>query len=135
MSAEQPVVLITGSSGLIGSRLAGALADRYQVVGLDVKPPLEQSDQAAFVECDLTDAESVGEAMRQVKRQFGPALASVVHLAAYYDFSGEPSPLYEELTVEGTRRLLLSRVDLKVEQFSLSSSLLVNKPPEEGEAV
>ena len=135
MSAEQPVVLITGSSGLIGSRLAGALADRYQVVGLDVKPPLEQSDQAAFVECDLTDAESVGEAMRQVKRQFGPALASVVHLAAYYDFSGEPSPLYEELTVEGTRRLLLSLLDFKVEQFAFSSSLLVMKPAEEGEAV
>jgi nucleoside-diphosphate-sugar epimerase len=95
MSSEQPVVLITGSSGLIGSRLADALADRYQVVGLDVKPPVEGDERAAFIECDLTEMESVSDAMRQVKNQFGRALASVVHLAAYYDFSGEPSPLYE----------------------------------------
>jgi nucleoside-diphosphate-sugar epimerase len=135
MSSTKPVVMVTGSSGLIGSRLADALADRYQVVGLDVKPPAEGGEQAAFVECDLTDAESVAEAMRQVKNQFGRALASVVHLAAYYDFSGEPSPLYEELTVGGTRRLLLSLSDFNVEQFVFSSSLLVMKPAEEGEEV
>jgi nucleoside-diphosphate-sugar epimerase len=135
MSSTKPVVMVTGSSGLIGSRLADALSDRYEVIGLDVKPPAEGGEQAAFVECDLTDAESVAEAMRQVKNQFGRALASVVHLAAYYDFSGEPSPLYEELTVGGTRRLLLSLSDFNVEQFVFSSSLLVMKPVEEGEKV
>ena len=30
----------------------------------------------------------------------------MIHLAAYYDFSGEPSPLYDEITVRGTGRLL-----------------------------
>jgi len=130
----KPVVLITGSSGLIGSRVSDRLAATYQVIGLDVKPPLD-AGPGAFVECDLTQTESVADSMKAVKRQFGDRLASVLHLAAYYDFSGEPSPLYDTLTVEGTRRLLMALQDFHVEQFVFSSSLLVMKPVEEGEVV
>jgi nucleoside-diphosphate-sugar epimerase len=57
----------------------------------------------------------------------------VIHLAAYYDFSGEPSPLYRTLTVEGTRRLLRALQQFKVEQFVFSSTLLVMKPVEQDE--
>jgi nucleoside-diphosphate-sugar epimerase len=70
-----------------------------------------------------------------VESQHGREIASVAHLAAYYDFSGEPSPLYDELTVEGTRRLLRGLQDFRVEQFIFSSSLLVMEPAEEGEKV
>jgi nucleoside-diphosphate-sugar epimerase len=100
-----------------------------------VKPPTDAGEGATFVECDLTETESVAAAMRQIQERFGRHLASVVHLAAYYDFSGEPSPLYDTLTVEGTRRLLQSLYDFEVEQFVFSSSLLVMKPVEEGEKV
>ncbi len=59
----------------------------------------------------------------------GGRLASVIHLAAYYDFAGEPSSMYERLTVQGTRRLLRElRGFERVEQFVFSSSLLVMKP-------
>ena len=33
-------------------------------------------------------------------------IASAIHLAAYYDLSGQPNPKYDSITVEGTRRLL-----------------------------
>ena len=33
----------------------------------------------------------------------GVHVAAVVHLAAYYDFLGEPSTKYDEITVRGTR--------------------------------
>jgi nucleoside-diphosphate-sugar epimerase len=125
--------LITGSSGLIGSRLGRALADRYRIVGLDIKPPDDGAGD--FIECDLTETESVAAALKQVEERHGRRVASVVHLAAYYDFSGEPSPLYDELTVEGTRRLLAGLLELEVEQFVFSSSLLVMKPVEEGEKI
>jgi nucleoside-diphosphate-sugar epimerase len=102
---------------------------------VDVKPPSDGGDRATFVECDLTETESVAAAMRQIQDQIGRHLASVVHLAAYYDFSGEPSPLYDALTVEGTRRLLQSLYGFEVDQFVFSSSLLVMKPVEEGDKV
>lgn len=46
------------------------------------------------------------------------------HLAAYYDFSGAPSPKYEEVTVRGTERLRRNLKSFHVEQAGtfLSSS-------------
>ncbi len=128
----RPTVLITGASGLIGSAVARALAEDHDVVLLDIREP-EQEDLAAdFIRCDLTKEDSVGQAVAQLRDRHGDRLASVVHLAAYYDFSGEPSPLYQELTVDGTRRLLRALKDFHTEQFVFSSSLLVMEPSERG---
>ena len=133
-ASSKPVLLVTGSSGLIGTRIAKAFAGEFRVVGLDVKPPKNGGSAADFIACDLTSAESVTEAMGKVRRQFGDEIASVIHLAAYYDFSGDPSPLYRKLTVEGTSRLLHGLREFSVEQFVFSSSLLVMEPAEEEEA-
>lgn len=129
---QKPLVVVTGSSGLIGSRLIEALWEDHYVIGLDVKPPNEQVSESEWIECDMTDDTSVGSALRQVRERHGGRIHSVVHLAAYYDFSGEPSTLYQELTVDGTRRLLheLRKFEV-VEQFVFSSSLLVMKSADE----
>jgi nucleoside-diphosphate-sugar epimerase len=132
---EKPVILVTGSSGLLGSRIVPALTDKYRVVGFDVKPLDDEHSLTALIECDLTETESVVDALNELRNQFGDKLASVVHLAAYYDFTGEPSHLYDALTVEGTRRLLTALQEFTVEQFIFSSSLLVMEPAEEGEQV
>jgi nucleoside-diphosphate-sugar epimerase len=132
LGGAKPAVVVTGSTGLIGSRLVGSLSNRSRMVGLDVKPPKALPEGTAFVECDLTSRESVAAAMRLTQRHVGSRLASVVHLAAYYDFTGEPSPLYDELTVEGTRHLLRALQQFEVEQFVFSSSLLVMQPAGEG---
>jgi hypothetical protein len=58
------------------------------------------------VPCHVTGEDSVAQLVSSVLRDFAEPLASVIHLAAYYDFSGEPSPLYERVTVGGTERLL-----------------------------
>ena len=101
-----PVVLVTGSTGLIGTRIVNALADDYCVIGLDVNAPPSEIVGADFMECDLTSDESVDQVLENIRAKHGDHIASVVHLAAYYDFSGEPSPLYDKLTVGGTRRLI-----------------------------
>jgi nucleoside-diphosphate-sugar epimerase len=128
----KPVVLITGVSGLIGTRLAQAFSRDYQVVGLDIKPPGETQTPIDWIDTDLTQREGVAAALGTIRGRYGDRLASVLHLAAYYDFSGEPSPLYKELTVEGTRRLLQGLRQFDVEQFVFSSSLLVMRPQNEG---
>ncbi|HUG89825.1 MAG TPA: NAD(P)-dependent oxidoreductase [Planctomycetaceae bacterium] len=129
---DQPAVLITGASGLIGSRLAGVLAPRQRVVGLDVNEPPRDAG-LDFLKTDLTDDGSVRQSLAAVKERYGPRIASVVHLAAYYDFSGEPSPLYDELTVQGTRRLLRGLQEFQCEQFVFASSLLVMQPTRPGQ--
>jgi nucleoside-diphosphate-sugar epimerase len=81
--------------------------------------------------------ESVLAGLQSVRRRYGPSLASVVHLAAYFDFSGEASPLYEQVTVAGTRRLLRGLRDLEFDlrQFVFSSTMLVHGPCEPGQRI
>lgn len=134
LQPEHPqTVLITGASGLIGKRICAQLKQDYSLIGLDLKSPEDRELPLDHVNTDLTDEASVKRALEHVRSRHGSRLASVIHLAAYYDFSGEPSPLYDELTVEGTRRLLreLRDQDFEVEQFVFSSSLLVMQPEEE----
>jgi nucleoside-diphosphate-sugar epimerase len=108
-----------------------AFAGDYTVIGMDVKPPEKGAAGADFIECDLTKDESVAQALDAVREKHGDRIASVIHLAAYYDFSGEPSEMYRKLTVEGTFRLLKKLQEFQIEQFVFSSSLLVMEPVEE----
>ena len=76
-------------------------------------------------------------AANAVAERSGGRVASVVHLAGYYDFTGEDSPLYEAVNEEGTRRLLraLNAADLIVEQFVYAGTMLVHRPGRPGERI
>jgi nucleoside-diphosphate-sugar epimerase len=129
------IVVITGSTGLIGSALARRLARSFDVVGLDSHPPEPIDPRCEHVHVDLTKDDSVHTALAYVRRAYASRLASFVHLAAHYDFSGEPSPLYENVTVRGTERLLKDLQDFDLEQFVFSSTMLVHAPCERGERI
>lgn len=121
---------MTGATGFLGGALREALAADYELVGLDREP--EELEDAECVGCDLTSDESLEAAIRHVKSRYGTRIASVVHLAGYFDFSGEPNPLYRLVNVEGTRRLLRALRALEVEQFIYASTMLVHAPTEPG---
>ena len=77
------------------------------------------------------------EGLRVLREHHGAHIASVIHLAAYYDFLGEPSEKYDEITVRGTGRLLrgLRDADFQVDQFVFSSTMLVHRPAEPGQFI
>lgn len=121
-------IIMTGGSGFLGTALAKSLRDEFDIFVLDIKEPEDEiADDVRFIDCDLTDDSSVRGAIGTVSEESGEPVASVIHLAAYYDFSGEPSDLYDQITVKGTERLLRALQDLKVEQFVFSSTMLVHK--------
>ena len=128
-------ILVTGSSGLIGSAVINRLADRFRMVGFDRAGPPHPPSAAECVCVDLTSDESVRAGLERVRLGYGHRLASVIHLAAYYDFSGEPSPKYEQVTVRGTERLLRGLRDFEVGQFIFSSTMLVHAPTEPGRPI
>ncbi|WOS65808.1 NAD-dependent epimerase/dehydratase family protein [Sinorhizobium fredii] len=130
---DRPTVLITGSSGFLGQAIAGGLKDRYHVIGLDVAAPKGSSDRLETIEIDLTSDDSVGRAVAEVGKRSGGRVASVIHLAAYYDTTGKDDPKYDAVNVQGTRRLLTALKGLETEQFIFSSTLLVHAPsPQKG---
>ena len=128
----KPIVLITGAAGNIGRGLAVVLAEDYQVVGLD-RPGA--TAEFPLIEADLSDDHSVAEGIAAVRARFGEVIASVIHLAAYFDFTGEQNPLYDEVNVAGTRRLLRALQPLDVTQFVYSGTMLVHAPGAIGEKI
>lgn len=130
--ADKPIVLITGAAGNIGGSLAAALADAYTIVGLD-RPGAEAD--FALIAADFTDDASIAAAMAAFRKAHGGHIASVIHLVAFFDFTGEDNPLYETVNVEGTRRLLRALQDFEVEQFVYASTMLVHAPGEPGEPI
>jgi UDP-glucose 4-epimerase len=135
---KKELILVTGTSGRIGYAIAKRLAEEQQsfnVIGFDLKAPPHPLSSAECLTVDLTNEESTRRKLQAIRDHHGDRIASVIHLAAYYDFSGEPSPLYDKVTVGGTRRLLRLLQDFDVEQFMFSSTILVQAPSKQGERI
>ena len=131
-SASKPVVVITGATGNLGSSIAAALTGQYSVVGIDRSA--KQADFPVF-EADFTSDASVEYALHRLGDAVGHRIASVIHLVAYFDFTGNESPLYHAVNVEGTRRLLRGLQSFEVEQFVYASTMLVHAPCRPGERI
>jgi nucleoside-diphosphate-sugar epimerase len=130
--STQPVILITGAAGDIGAALIAALRERYTIVGLDMKGKQAECD---LIEIDLTRDDSVRQALETFRSRYGQRIASVIHLAAYFDFTGEEHPLYTKVNVEGTRRLLRELQHFEVEQLLYPGTMLVHAPASPGERI
>lgn len=122
------IVIITGSSGRIGTKVAHALANQYQVVGFDFVSSPHTPASMDYYKVDLESDESVANGLKSVKEKYGDHVLSCIHLAAYYNFTGEPSNKYETITVQGTGRLLRGLQSFRCEQFLFSSTMLVHGP-------
>ena len=131
-NAKKPLVVITGAAGSIGRSLASEIGRDYTVVGLDLECG---GTDFSCIEFDITSDDSVELALGKLRDRHGGAIASVVHLAAYFDFTGEDSPLYREVNEKGTKRLLGALQDFKVAQFVYSSTMLVHAPGSPGELI
>ena len=112
MNEQKGTILVTGTSGRIGYPLAKRLAESFTVVGFDRRAPSHPPPSAECLYVDLTSDESLRRGLQANRELHGNRIAAVIHLAAYYDFSGAPSPLYDQITVRGTERLLMRLVRL-----------------------
>ena len=137
MPSNTDIVLVTGSNGRIGSAVMGRLTGRFSnIVGFDLKAPTPPPPGCKRIPVDISSDDSVKNGLSILREHHGTNVATVIHLAAYYDFLGAPSPKYDEITVNGTGRLLRAlREGFKVDQFVFSSTMLVHKPNEPGEVL
>ena len=138
MTANTGFILVTGSNGEIGQAVMQRFTGRFdQVVGFDRKAPDPPPPGCTHMAVEMTSDESVQAGLRILREHHGSRIASVIHLAAYYDFFGAPSPKYDEITVRGTDRLLrgLQAAGFHVEQFVFSSTMLVHAPGEPGQFI
>ena len=132
---RRDVVVVTGSSGYIGSSLIKKLAEQFRVVAFDRETSPHPPVVAECVCIDLTADDSIAAALARLRTAYGGRIASVIHLAAYFDLTGEPDPKYQSVTVEGTERLLRGLQEFELEQFVFVSTMLVHAPGEHGKPI
>ena len=84
-----PIVLITGSSGFLGQAITNGLKGRYRVIGFDLPNARQTAKGTETVPVDLTSDDSVTKAVEEVRERGNGRIASVIHLAAYYDTTGK----------------------------------------------
>ena len=132
---HKPIVIVTGATGFIGTRLISKLVRDFHVVAFDRPGPPHPPQTAECIDFDITRDDSVRAAIAAVRARHGERVAAVIHLAAFYDFSGAPSGNYEKINVRGTERLVRALQALTVEQFIYASSMLVHAPAEPGQFI
>ncbi|MDB6081630.1 MAG: hypothetical protein JWO53_902 [Chlamydiia bacterium] len=131
------VIIITGCSGRIGQAIIEkAPHTNITFIGFDIAAPkFATGKNFEFIKVDLTSDESVHSAMKQVRAKHGSRITSIIHLAAYYSFSGGAWEMYDKLTLQGTKRLLQEAKNFETEQFLFSSSMLAQAPCQKGEKI
>ena len=127
---SKPVVLITGVSGDVGEAIVKALGDTHTIIGMD---EAGKTASVPIIPIDLTQDASVEHAFETFRSAHGGTIASVIHLAGYFDFTGEDSPLYHTLNVDGTRRLMRALKSFRVEQIVYAGTMLVHAAVHPGE--
>jgi nucleoside-diphosphate-sugar epimerase len=119
-----PRVIVTGGSGFLGRRLVGALLPRARVVGIDRRPRAEAyvpaHENMSWQQIDLGDAAAVEETFAEIRA--AGRVDAFIHLAAYYDFTGEEDPEYRRTNVDGLGHVLAACRTLGLRRFVFASS-------------
>jgi len=97
---SKATIMITGAAGFIGSALRQSLSQDYELVCIDLLPPLCKGPNEDWYQVDITNIQDIDSLFRGLQRP----LAGLIHLAWYYDFSNRPHPRYQA-AVDGVATL------------------------------
>jgi nucleoside-diphosphate-sugar epimerase len=130
-------MIVTGATGFLGGKLVRQLRKEYRIVALGRRSPKEAGAPVGhgihWFQVDIGDFERLRDVFRQIQEMGGADL--LLHMAAYYDFSGDDNPEYMRTNIDGTRNLLELSVPLKLRKFIYTSSIAACPFPEPGQAV
>jgi nucleoside-diphosphate-sugar epimerase len=133
----KPGMIITGATGFLGSRLVEHLRPQYRIYAIGQRPQVGRRTPTGpgvhYYQVDIGRFEPLREVFEHIRHQDDVEI--VLHLAGYYDFSGDENPLYEHSNVLGTRNVLELSAPLKPKRFFFTSSVAACPFPPPGEAI
>ncbi len=133
----QPGIIITGATGFLGNRLVKYLHRKYRIFALGRRTPEKartfQSPNVHWFQVDIGHFDPLREVFSQIREMGGAEL--LLHLAGYYDFTGEDHPEYTHTNVIGTRNVLELSVPLELKRFFFTSSVAACPFPEAGQTI
>jgi nucleoside-diphosphate-sugar epimerase len=117
-------VLITGSSGFIGSHLVDIyFKNNFLIYGIDLKKNKNKKRNFFFYKCNLLNKEKLRTLIKKIKPEI------VIHLASKTDLLGKTLTDYS-INYKGTKNLIdICNNINSVKRVVFASTLLVNKFP------
>ena len=116
---------MTGSSGFLGRHLLEEMKTDYQVFGIARRSPAFTGAplhrNITWFQVDIRDRSALRRAFQEIRNQGG--VENGIHLAAHYDFTGEPHPNYQATNVDGLRNVLDECRHLDLRRFIFASSV------------
>ncbi len=132
-----PSIIITGASGFIGRHLLDDLAMDHRIFAIARRSPQECKapvhPNIAWIRADVGDQESISRAFREITTAGGADY--LIHLAAYYDFTGDENAEYKRTNIDGTNNVLDLAETLNLKLFIFGSSVAACSYPPEGDFV
>jgi len=121
---ELPRIVVTGASGFVGRHLLDALKGRYKIFAVARRSQRQSGapvhPNILWHRVDIGDVDGLETLFQKIRDTGGAEV--VVHLAAYYDFSGEEHPEYMRSNVTGLRNVLEQCKTLRLKRFIFASS-------------
>ncbi len=113
------------------------LCRKYQIFALDCLPPQEkeaiEGADIHWFQVDIGHFDSLREVFYRIKEMDRVEL--LLHLAGYYDFTGEDHPEYTHTNVTGTKNLLELSASLNLKRFIFTSSVAACPFPKPGQSI
>ena len=133
-----PTIVITGSSGYLGSALCADLARDHQVMAIDRRPPspalVRAAPSAIWENLDISDARAASGAFERIARGVG-RIDFVIHFAAYYHYGRRWRPEYDLHNIQGTRHVIEAACRAGAGRIVFAASIAALGPPPPGAAL
>lgn len=123
-------ILITGSSGFIGSKSVAALANRnHKICGIDIKSPSKfmfdisaKNPNIKLITADINNKESLMQTLNKYIDQNGN-LDYIIHYASYWNYKLLDDIGNYQLNITSTKNLLDIANKYKIKRFIFASSV------------
>lgn len=137
ITTERRSILITGSSGFLGSQLAFNLAEQGHIVyAVDSRVPasnfqkiLKSFPNIIYIKSDVSNYVQFSESIKDVEIDF------IYHFAAVWGYGQLGDEIYERINVQGTRNILQLAIVHSVKRIFFASSLAVFNPSKQGAVI
>lgn len=132
---EKKVVIVTGSSGFLGSAICVDLYRVYRIIGVDCRPPSailqRMAPEVRWQYLDISDSGAVKTFFNDLAAEHLP-VDFVLHMAAFYHFGQHWLPEYERVNVRGLQNMLEGACRLETRRFIFAGSIASLPPPSGG---
>ncbi len=133
----KPGMIITGAAGFLGSHLVKEFQPEYDIFAIDRQlPPDSDLSEGAGIEwfqVDISHIDALNEVFLSIRQKSEVGL--LLHLAGYYDFTGEDHPDYRQSNVEGMRNVLELATLFDLKKLIFTSSVAACPFPPSGQTV